>query len=157
MIDLKKVFDIKKIPYEIYHHRAIYTNEDALVVKEEQGFKGTETKSLYLKDKQGNHYVFLTFTTKRSDFKKLSKLVGKRLSVVPADIMEGITSQKSGAVSPFGYETKVPVIIDEELLSHEKMVFAPGRPDQTMIVKIADLDKIIKVLDLETYLLSVEG
>ncbi|MBO0481326.1 YbaK/EbsC family protein [Candidatus Enterococcus courvalinii] len=156
MINLEEVFSQAGIDFELYDHRAIYTNEDALVVKAEQGFTGTETKSLYLKDKQKNNYIFLTFTTKKSDFKRLSKLIGKRVSVVSAEMMEEQTGQKPGAVSPFGYEAHVPVIIDEELLAHEKLVFAPGRPDQTMVVKVADLDKIIEVLNLETYLLPVE-
>lgn len=156
MINLSETFTKEQIDFELYHHRAIYTNEDALVVKEEQGFHGTETKSLYLKDKQNNRYIFLTFTTKRSDFKKLSQLIGKRISVVSAEQMEEETGQKPGAVSPFGYETNVPVILDEELLAHEKLVFAPGRPDQTMVVKVADLDKINQVLGIETYLLPAE-
>ncbi len=40
--------------------------------------------------------------------------------------MEEQTGQKQGAVSPFGYEEQIPIIIDEELLSKEKLVFAPG-------------------------------
>lgn len=156
MINLEEVFSQAGIDFELYNHRAIYTNEDALVVKAEQGFSGTETKSLYLKDKQKNNYIFLTFTTKKSDFKRLSKLIGKRVSVVSAEVMEEQTGQKPGAVSPFGYEAHVPVIIDEELLAHEKLVFAPGHPDQTMVVKVADLDRIIEVLNLETYLLPAE-
>ena len=70
--------------------------------------------------------------------------------------MEQETGQKPGAVSPFGYETQVPVIVDEELLSHEKLVFAPGRPDQTMVVKVADLEKISQILGLKMYLLPQE-
>lgn len=73
MIDLQEIFTQNQIEFELYRHRPIYTNEDALVVKEEQGFSGTETKSLYLKDKQNNRYIFLTFTTKRSDFKKIKQ------------------------------------------------------------------------------------
>lgn len=69
--------------------------------------------------------------------------------------MEELTGQKPGAVSPFGYTFYVPVIIDEELLSHQKIVFAPGRPDQTMVVEVADLEKIIRVLGLEVYYLPV--
>ncbi|KAF1300797.1 MULTISPECIES: YbaK/EbsC family protein [Enterococcus] len=153
MIQLDKLFSGAGIPFELYHHRAIYTNEDALVIKKEQGFSGTETKSLYLKDKKGINYIFLTFTTKRSDFKALSKLVGKRLSVVSPEAMETQTGQKPGAVAPFGYEEPVPVIIDEELLSSEKWVFAPGRPDQTMVVQVKDLQKIIALLKIDTYLL----
>lgn len=151
MIDLAAKFDKEGIPFELYEHRSIYTNEDALVIKAEQQFSGTETKSLFLKDKKGNNYIFLTFTTKRSDFKALSQLVGAKLSVVSPEKMEEKTGQKPGAVSPFGYEEKVPVIIDQELLAHEKLVFAPGRPDRTMVVKVADLDRIIEVLNLETY------
>ncbi|NAB78666.1 prolyl-tRNA editing protein, partial [Enterococcus hirae] len=30
---------------------------------------------------------------------------------------------------------------------------APGRPDQTMVVKVADLDKIIQILEIKTYVL----
>jgi Ala-tRNA(Pro) deacylase len=156
LIQLAEIFTQERIDFELYHHRPIYTNEDAVVVKEEQGFHGTETKSLYLKDKQNNRYIFLTFTTKRSDFKKLSQLVGQRISVVSADQMEQETGQKPGAVSPFGYETQVPVIVDEELLSHEKLVFALGRPDQTMVVKVADLEKISQILGLKMYLLPQE-
>ena len=86
MIDLAKKFSHANIYFELYHHRAIYTNEDALVVKKEQGFTGTETKSLFLKDKKDNNYVYLTFTTKQTDFKALGKIIGKRLSIVSSDI-----------------------------------------------------------------------
>lgn len=78
MIDLAKKFLHENIYFELYHHRAIYTNEDALVIKKEQGFTGTETKSLFLKDKKDNNYVYLTFTTKQTDFKALGKIVGKK-------------------------------------------------------------------------------
>ena len=35
--------------------------------------------------------------------------------------MEEQTGQKQGAVSPFGYEKQIPIIIDEELLSNENL------------------------------------
>ncbi len=35
--------------------------------------------------------------------------------------MEEQTGQKQGAVSPFGYEEQIPIIIDEELLSKENL------------------------------------
>ncbi len=156
MISIQDKFLKENIPFELYNHRAIYTNEDALVVKKEQGFTGTETKSLFLKDKEDAYYIYLTFTTKKSDFKKVSKLIGKRVSVVPAEKMEELTGQKPGAVSPFGYEFNVPVVIDEALLEQQKIVFAPGRPDQTMVVNVADLKEIGEILGLQVYYLPVE-
>lgn len=153
MIDLAKKFLHENIYFELYYHRAIYTNEDALVIKKEQGFTGTETKSLFLKDKKDNNYVYLTFTTKQTDFKALGKIVGKRLSIVSSERMEEQTGQKQGAVSPFGYEKQIPIIIDEELLSNEKLVFAPGRPDQTMVIQTVDLNKIIQLLEMPIFLM----
>ena len=153
MIDLAKKFLHENIYFELYHHRAIYTNEDALVIKKEQGFTGTETKSLFLKDKKDNNYVYLTFTTKQTDFKALGKIVGKRLSLVSSERMDEQTGQKQGAVSPFGYEKQIPIIIDEELLSNEKLVFAPGRPDQTMVIQTVDLNKIIQLLEMPIFLM----
>ncbi|WP_081167935.1 YbaK/EbsC family protein [Lactococcus garvieae] len=156
MLDLKKILEENNIYFEVYHHHAIYTNEDAVLMKEEYGFQGTETKSLFLKDKQGKHLIYFTFTTKRTDFKALKKLVGKKLSVVVAEEMESLTGQKAGAVSPFGYEEEVPVIIDKELLLQEKLVFAPGRPDQTMVIKSSQLFDILHLLKIEYYIFDSE-
>ncbi|HAP8701442.1 TPA: YbaK/EbsC family protein, partial [Enterococcus faecium] len=108
---------------------------------------------LFLKDKKDNNYVYLTFTTKQTDFKALGKIVGKRLSIVSSERMEEQTGQKQGAVSPFGYEKQIPIIIDEELLSNEKLVFAPGRPDQTMVIQTVDLNKIIQLLEMPIFLM----
>lgn len=154
MIDLAEKFKQEKIYYELYEHRAIYTNEDALVVKSEKGFTGTETKSLFLKGKDGRNFVLLTFTTKRTDFKLLKHVIGEKLSIVPSDEMEEQTGQKPGAVSPFGYPQNVPLIVDEELYSKEKLVFAPGRPDRTMVVLGKDLPKIIEMLGNEYFIYS---
>ncbi|BDP50243.1 prolyl-tRNA editing protein [Enterococcus faecium] len=153
MIDLAKKFLHENINCSINSQLIIYTNEDALVIKKEQGFTGTETKSLFLKDKIDNNYVYLTFTTKQTDFKALGKIVGKRLSIVSSERMEEQTGQKQGAVSPFGYEKQIPIIIDEELLSNEKLVFAPGRPDQTMVIQTVDLNKIIQLLEMPIFLM----
>lgn len=157
MIDLEEKLAEENIYFEIYKHRSIYTNEDALIVKEEKGFSGTETKSLFLRGKDGTYFIFLTFTTKRTDFKKLKKIVGQKLSVVSPQDMEKLTGQKPGAVSPFGYENDVPVIIDEELLQQEKLVFAPGGPDRTMVVLVKDIYRIIDILGVNDFIYPKRG
>jgi Ala-tRNA(Pro) deacylase len=154
MVDLAKLEQTLKaagITYELYTHRAIFTNEDALVIKEEQGFSGTETKSLFLKGKTGQYFIFVTFTTKRTNFKQISKLVGQRVSVVDTEEMKDLTGQEKGAVSPFGYEREIPLVIDEELFQSEKIVFAPGRPDRTMVLQVEDLPLLFSALKNPVY------
>lgn len=154
IINLEEFLKEHAIYFELYHHNPIYTNEDAVVMKEEKGFTGTETKALFLKGKSGQYYSFVTFTTKRTDFKRLKQIVGEKVAVVKQDEMETITNQKAGAVAPLGYQESVPAIVDEELFKQEKLVFAPARPDQTMVILAEDLHKIIELLGNKLFIYS---
>ncbi|WP_368645535.1 YbaK/EbsC family protein [Alkalibacterium putridalgicola] len=149
LVDLKAFFNKHYIDFELYDHDPIYTNEAAVLMKEEKGFTGTETKALFLKGKSGQYYSFVTFTTKSTDFKQLKKVAGEKVSIVKPDEMEEVTGQKPGAVTPLGYEASIPMIVDAELFEQEKLVFAPARPDQTMVIKAEDLEKITRLLGNE--------
>jgi len=156
MINLEEFLREHSIYFELYDHDPIYTNEDAVIMKEEKGFTGTETKALFLKGKSGKYYSFVTFTTKRTDFKRLKQVVGEKVAVVKQDEMEAVTNQKSGAVTPLGYESSVAMIVDEELFKQEKLVFAPARPDQTMVILAEDLREIIGLLENKLFIYSEE-
>lgn len=156
LVDLEELLKEQSIYFELYNHDPIYTNEDAVIMKEEKGFKGTETKALFLKGKSGQYYSFVTFTTKRADFKRLKQVVGEKVAVVKQDEMEAITSQKAGAVTPLGYESTVAMIVDGGLFKQEKLVFAPARPDQTMVILAKDLKKVIDLLGNELFVYSEE-
>ncbi|MDN6626446.1 MAG: YbaK/EbsC family protein, partial [Pisciglobus halotolerans] len=92
--------------------------------------------------------------TKNIDFKHIKKVVGEKASIVKPDEMEKVTGQKVGAVTPIGYEPSIPVIVDEALFEQEKLVFAPARPDQTMVILAKDLKKIINLLGNELFIYS---
>ncbi len=156
IVNLEEFLREQSIYFELYNHDPIYTNEDAVTMKEEKGFTGAETKALFLKGKSGNYYSFVTFTTKRTDFKRLKKVVGEKVAVVKQDEMEEITGQKAGAVTPLGYESSVSIIVDEELFKQEKLVFAPARPDQTMVILAEDMKKIIGLLKNDLFIYSEE-
>ncbi|MFO8070218.1 MAG: YbaK/EbsC family protein [Alkalibacterium sp.] len=154
MVNLEEFLKEHAIYFELYDHDPIYTNEDAVIMKKEKGFTGTETKALFLKGKSGQYYSFVTFTTKSTDFKRLKQVAGEKVSIVKPDEMEEVTGQKPGAVTPLGYEESIPMIVDEELFEQEKLVFAPARPDQTMVIRAEDLKKIIGLLGNELFIYS---
>lgn len=151
IVDLEDFLRTHSIYFELYDHDPIYTNEAAVVMKEEKGFTGTETKALFLKGKSGRYYSFVTFTTKNADFKQLKQVVGEKVKIVSSDEMEAVSGQKPGAVTPLGYEDAVSLIVDEELIRQEKLVFAPARPDQTMVILAKDLKRIIQLLGNEIF------
>lgn len=154
IVNLEEFLKEKSIYFELYDHDPIYTNEDAVIMKKEKGFTGTETKALFLKGKSGQYYSFVTFTTKSTDFKRLKQVAGEKVSIVKPDEMEEVTGQKPGAVTPLGYEESIPMIVDEELFEQEKLVFAPASPDQTMVILAEDLKKIIGLLGNELFIYS---
>lgn len=144
-----------RIDFELYHHSPMYTYEESLAMKSEKGFTGTETKALFMKGKKdGRYYILFTLPDKRNDFKYLKKLVGQKLSVVSPEELETETGQESGAVCPIGYPAEVGQLIHEDILKAEKLVFAPGRPDQTMVIKTQDLDKILDLYQNERFMVS---
>lgn len=151
IVNLEGFLRTHGIYFELYKHDPIYTNEAAVKMKEEKGFIGTETKALFLKGKSGRYYSFVTFTTKNVDFKQLKKVVGEKIKIVQPDEMKAVTGQIPGAVTPLGYEETVSLIVDEELFRQEKLVFAPARPDQTMVIATKDLNKIIQLLGNELF------
>lgn len=53
--NLENLLTTHDIYFELYHHDPIYTNEEAVLMKEENGFTGTETKALFLKGKSGRY------------------------------------------------------------------------------------------------------
>ena len=151
IINLEGFLRTHGIYFELYNHDPIYTNEAAVKMKEEKGFTGTETKALFLKGKSGRYYSFMTFTTKNVDFKQLKQVVGEKIKIVQPDEMKVVTGQIPGAVTPLGYEDTVSLIVDEELFRQEKLVFAPARPDRTMVIAAKDLNKIIQLLGNELF------
>lgn len=151
IVNLEGFLRTRGIYFELYNHDPIYTNEAAVKMKEEKGFTGTETKALFLKGKSGRYYSFMTFTTKNVDFKQLKQVVGEKVKIVQPDEMKAVTGQIPGAVAPLGYEDTVYLIVDEELFRQEKLVFAPARPDQTMVIAAKDLNKIIQLLGNELF------
>ena len=152
IVDLEEFLKEHAIYFELYEHDPIYTNEDAVIMKKEKGFAGTETKALFLKGKSGKYYSFVTFTTKNTDFKGLKQVVGEKVKIVKPDEMEEVTGQKPGAVTPLGYDEGIPMIVDAVLFEQKKLVFAPARPDQTMVILAKDLEKIIRLLGNELFI-----
>lgn len=152
IVDLEEFLKEHAIYFELYEHDPIYTNEDAVIMKKKKGFAGTETKALFLKGKSGQYYSFVTFTTKNTDFKSLKQVVDEKVKIVKPDEMEEVTGQKPGAVTPLGYDEEIPMVVDAELFEQEKLVFAPARPDRTMVILAKDLEKIIRLLGNELFI-----
>ena len=93
--------------------------------------EGGECKNLFLRNNEGiNHYLVILGMESRCDLKVLArKLNEKRLGFASEDRLLRYLGVPSGSVSPFnllnGNGKEVLIVVEEALLSHEKLAFHP--------------------------------
>lgn len=144
--DLLKIMDNLGIQYQYVEHEPITNYEIAKKVDEEYNLEGTESKNLFLKDKNGTYYVFITEEGVRFNRAFLKEVTGEKLSITSAEELEEKTGYKVGCATNFGYDADVVFIVDAEIFNHEKLICSAGSPTQSMVIHTADLKKIYQTI-----------
>jgi prolyl-tRNA editing enzyme YbaK/EbsC (Cys-tRNA(Pro) deacylase) len=65
-----------------------------------------------------------------------------RLVKADADLARAATGYSIGGVPPFGYESPVRVLMDRDLLSHDVVWAAAGRPDSVFPIAPVELKRL---------------
>ena len=151
---IEKILKDNKISYEIYEHEPIFSYEVAEEVSKKLGFTGTESKSLFLKSKSEKYFIYLTIQGEKVDFKKLKEVLGEKVSICQAEEMTKVIGCYPGCVSPFGHDKDITIIVDSNVFNQEKLIFSPGVPNKTIIVKANELENIFDIVENEVVLLS---
>jgi prolyl-tRNA editing enzyme YbaK/EbsC (Cys-tRNA(Pro) deacylase) len=77
----------------------------------------------------GRPVVALVSGANRLDERRLSAVAGEPVLKADAETARSATGYAIGGVPPFGHATDVPVFMDRDLLVHEVVWAAAGRPD----------------------------
>jgi len=77
----------------------------------------------------GKPVVALVSGANRLDEKRLAAVAGEPVAKADAETARDATGYSIGGVPPFGHATDVPVFMDRDLLGHEVVWAAAGRPD----------------------------
>lgn len=86
-------------------------------------------KSLVFRGKPSNQAVLVIASgSNRVDEKKVSKLVGEKISRATADFVRDETGFAIGGIPPIGHHKKLITLIDEDLLQHHHIWAAAGTP-----------------------------
>ena len=150
----KKVFDALKkldISFQIYDHLPIRTSDDAFLLPED--VEGGKCKNLFLRNNEGtNHYLVILELKSRCDLNFLAhKLNEKRLGFASEDRLMRYLGVPSGSVSPFNLLNstgkEVCLVVEEALLSHEKLAFHPNENTATLVLSVKDFMKYLRSLE----------
>jgi prolyl-tRNA editing enzyme YbaK/EbsC (Cys-tRNA(Pro) deacylase) len=77
----------------------------------------------------GRPVVALVSGANRLDESRLGAAAGTPVTKADAEVARSATGYAIGGVPPFGYATDVPVFMDRDLLGHQVVWAAAGRPD----------------------------
>lgn len=152
----QEIVDKLGLKSRIVTHEPILNYETAEKVDKELGLTGTETKTLFLKGKSGNFYLFITLASERMDSKILKNLFGEKVSLVSGDEMIEKTGMQPGCMTPFGLKEGLitSVVVDSKIDKEDKLILAFGSETMSTEMLPTDLRTILntlydKVLPLE--------
>jgi Ala-tRNA(Pro) deacylase len=124
-------------------------HEPVFTVAESQGVKeripGAHSKNLFVKDKKGRFFLITAKSDTPIDLKRAHLAIGAsgRLSFGSADQLRGLLGVEPGSVTPFAVindpEGRVTMILDANLMEHERVNFHPLVNSMTTGVSREDL------------------
>lgn len=129
-----------------HEHPPLHTVEEAKRLR--GNLPGGHVKNLFLRDKNGRHWLVTTLEDTRVDLKALARaLDAGRFSFANAEALDRLLGIAPGAVSPLAAvndtERLVTVVLDEALLAHDPLNVHPLRNDRTTALAPADLVRFL--------------
>lgn len=146
--EILSLLDQKNITYEMLVHSAVFTIDE--VNRNELANRTTICKNLFLRNKKGDVQVLVCLPgTKKLDLKKLAQLIHcSTLSFASSKRLKDHLGVSPGSVSPFGIlndsSNTVILVLDQELLSWQKIGVHPNDNTMTLWLTPTDLLTIIK-------------
>ncbi len=151
-MDSKQVLSLLKkqhVDYQLYHHPAVYTSEQA-----DQYLKGKDfarCKNLFLKTRNNkNYYLFMLPDKKRLDMKKAKEELNcGSLTFASEKELESKLGVKSGAVSPLNLlndkSNEVHLVVDQVAINeNDKVGVHPNDNTMTVVLKWTELARFVR-------------
>ncbi len=156
--DLFALLDELGIAHETREHEAAFTVEEARRLR--GLIPGGHTKNLFLKDKKGRLWLVVADEETPVNLKQLHRRIGAaRLSFGKAELMEEVLGVSPGSVTPFALmndrEGRVDVVLDEQMMRHERLSFHPLENTATTTISREGLLAFLRATGHEPQIVDV--
>lgn len=147
------------IDYELILHDPFYTVDD--LVSSGIKFPGLGCKNLFLRnEKKTSYYLVILPDDKAVSIKHIQEILNeKRFSFTSGDDLLLKLGVNTGSVSLFNIinikSTDIKVIIDEEILSSNKVCFHPNDNSATVIINTSDIEFLLKHYKIDYEYLNI--
>jgi Ala-tRNA(Pro) deacylase len=147
------------IEAETVEHEPVFTVAESRPVKAR--IPGAHSKNLFVKDKKGRLFLITAKDETPIDLKRVHEAIGAsgRVSFGSADQLRAALGVEPGSVTPFAAandpEGQVTVILDANLMEHERVNFHPLVNSMTTGVHRDDLLKFLRATGHEPRILRL--
>ncbi|MDP4001242.1 MAG: YbaK/EbsC family protein [bacterium] len=136
---LEKLLEQNKIKYETIEHRKVYTAFDSA---ETQHVKLAEVAKAVLLKSKNDLYLAVLPAGNNTDFKKLSKIIGDKISMAKEKDITSKLKTKVGLVTPFGNLFGIKVYLDNKLKKAKKIILPAGSYTESVRISTKDYIKL---------------
>jgi Ala-tRNA(Pro) deacylase len=129
-------------------HPPLFTVDDSQALRGD--IPGGHTKNLFVKDKKSRLFLLVLGEAAVVDLKRVHGRIGAqgRVSFGSAELLQEVWGVAPGAVTPFGAindsAARVSVVLDTEMMRHERLNFHPLVNTRTTGLASADLVKFLR-------------
>ena len=147
------------IEAETVEHAPVFTVAESRPVKGR--IPGAHSKNLFVKDKKGRLFLITAKDETPIDLKRVHEAIGAsgRVSFGSADQLRAALGVEPGSVTPFAVandpEGQVTVILDANLMEHERVNFHPLVNSMTTGVHRDDLVRFLRATGHEPRILRL--
>src|SRR5512138_3080362 len=131
------------IPHQVFRHeQPVESLEQAASDRKQRPEQ--VVRSILFQIRAGEFLMVLVAGPAQVNWKKLRQLVGRsRLRMATEEEVLEVTGYRVGTVSPFGLKNPVRVLIDESVLKEEEVSIGSGVRGVAIIMKSADLRRVL--------------
>lgn len=140
---LKEFLDKNKVKYEKKKHEEFYTAQEIAHAQHVPGKFMAKSIIVKVDDKM---VMFVLPANLMIDMSRLKKLTGAKVLrlATEEEFTNLFPACEIGAMPPFGNLYNVPVCVDKSLTADEFIVFNAGTHTDTIRMKYADFEKLVK-------------
>jgi Ala-tRNA(Pro) deacylase len=159
--DLIAYLDGLGIASQTLEHPPLHTVEQSQALRGD--IPGGHTKNLFIKDKKSRLFLLVLGEETSVDLKRVHEKIGAqgRVSFGSAELLEDVWGVRPGAVTPFGAihdtERRVTVVLDAEMMRHERLNFHPLVNTRTTGLASADLVRFLRATGHEPLVVALGG
>jgi Ala-tRNA(Pro) deacylase len=156
--ELFVLFDALGIAHHTVTHEPVFTVAEAQALR--CGIPGGHTKNLLLKDRKDRLFLVVAEEDARIDLKTIHEKIGAsgKVSFASADLLRAHWGVEPGSVTPFGAindkEGLITVVLDADLLRHERLNFHPLVNSMTTGIAREDLIGFLKATHHEALVVT---